>query len=237
MSCCCTCPSYPVAQVLAWLLQLASVGIKCWGMQISSLKGERTVLVHVCVGIALQVLIGVQARLCLLRSLKLMPPDRRVALDKLRPHARLLPLSSVGTPSANRQAGRRVSIAGWARLARRGSGTKHGSECSVCCLQALIALLFRPSHTSSLWQTWSVVHRCAAQQGRKQSNENMQLTCMQNWQTHQPIFARRSGCIEHGVGYAETQLLVRGLAGGKGKSINSCCRGCESTATLSPTGG
>lgn len=54
----------PAAQVLAWLLQLASVGIKCWGLKMSSLKGERVVLVHVCVGILLQIIIGVQARVC-----------------------------------------------------------------------------------------------------------------------------------------------------------------------------
>ncbi|KAK9835983.1 hypothetical protein WJX81_003798 [Elliptochloris bilobata] len=50
----------------AWLLQLAAVAIKCVGMSMASVKQERPVLVHVCVGISLQIVIGVQVLIALL---------------------------------------------------------------------------------------------------------------------------------------------------------------------------
>ena len=83
-------PLCAAAQVLAWLLQLASVGIKCWGLKMSSLKGERLVLVHVCVGISLQVLIGVQARVYWKSTLlKLLSSDLELVVWSSCTHLRL----------------------------------------------------------------------------------------------------------------------------------------------------
>lgn len=53
-------PFSRVLQVAAWLLNLASVGVICAGLSMSGVKSERVVFVHVCVGIALQIIIGVQ---------------------------------------------------------------------------------------------------------------------------------------------------------------------------------
>ena len=51
---------FVVLQVSAWLLNLASVGVVCYGLSITGVKSERVVFVHVCVGISLQILMGVQ---------------------------------------------------------------------------------------------------------------------------------------------------------------------------------
>ena len=54
------------AQVGAWLVNLASVIIVGSQINMASVKRSRVVLVHVAVGIALQVIVGVQALIALL---------------------------------------------------------------------------------------------------------------------------------------------------------------------------
>ena len=66
----------------------------------------------------------------------------------------LLPVSSCNAWSAKGGAQRDVRLTESA--ARLCVNASHGH---CICSQALIALLFRPSHDSKLRQTWSVIHR------------------------------------------------------------------------------
>ena len=72
------------------------------------------------------------------------------------------------------------------------------------CSQALIALLFRPSHDSKLRQTWSVIHRCRQGLGRKLNSSAESV--------HPDVLFLQGG-VTRVVPLMTT--LVGGLAGGK----------------------
>jgi len=85
-------------QVVAWLVNLASVIIVGSQIQMSSVKRSRVVLVHVAVGIALQIVIGIQALIALLVRPSHESPLRQswnVTHRCTRPRARRAPLSSM----------------------------------------------------------------------------------------------------------------------------------------------
>ena len=85
------------AQVVAWLVNLASVIIVGSQINMASVKRSRVVLVHVAVGIALQIVIGVQALIALLIRPSHESPLRQswnVTHRCTRPRAGRAPLGS-----------------------------------------------------------------------------------------------------------------------------------------------
>jgi len=86
------------AQVGAWLVNLASVIIVGSQINMASVKRSRVVLVHVAVGIALEIIVGVQALIALLVRPSHESPLRQswnVTHRCTRPRARRAPLSSM----------------------------------------------------------------------------------------------------------------------------------------------
>ena len=63
-----------------------------------------------------------------------------------------------------------------------GKAVWNASHGHCTCSQALIALLFRPSHDSKLRQTWSVIHRCAVR-STADIRTSRESPCMQIFQS------------------------------------------------------